>query len=97
MGCPPDHAVQVGLLDVEVHIQAVQHLQVICLAQDVVNHLDVGASVLRVVGCISTNLDSGRVERSVLVLVRRHQDRMLEPLRALLHAQAVKRRVLNVI
>ena len=76
--CSSDHAVQVRLLDVEVHVQAVQDIQIVALTQKVVNHLNISTALLLVTSCITTDLETGRVEWRVLVLEGAYQDNVLE-------------------
>ena len=58
MRSPSYHAVQIRLLNVEVHIKSVHHVQVVAFAQDIVNHLDIGVSFFLVSSCVRANLDS---------------------------------------
>ena len=90
VGGSPNHAVQVGLLDIEVNIKPVHGFQISAPPQNIVNHLNVCVSFLGVSSGVAADLHSGRVEWCVLVLVRGDEDDVLEPLWALLLAQAIK-------
>jgi len=93
---PPNHTVQVGLFDIEVNVESVHRIQIGASAQDVVHHLDVSVTSLWILCGIAADLNTGGVERCVLVLVRGDEDDVLEPLRPLLLTEAVESRLFGV-
>lgn len=68
VGSPTDYAVQVCLLDVEIHIKSVEHVEICAISEQIVDHLDISIAFLLVSGCVAAYLNSSRVEWSVLVL-----------------------------
>jgi len=53
-----DHAIDIGFFDVKIYVKSVQAVQMRAFAQDVVNHLDVCASLLLILGSVATDLDT---------------------------------------
>jgi hypothetical protein len=78
MRSSPYQRIQVGLLNLEVHIQPVQHLQG-NIWQQVVNHLYVEIALYWIFSCVRAYLDPSWVKGRVLVLEWGDKDYVLEP------------------
>ena len=69
MGGAADPTVQRLLLDLEIHIHAVEDFRTHVFKQ-VVRHLDILVSSGVIFKCFLADLDAGRIERHITVLIR---------------------------
>ena len=90
MSCPTNHTVEVSLLNVKVYVKTVEHIQILALSKHICNHLNICTTFFNISGCIAAYLNTGRVKRSILILVRADQYDMLKPLSTLNLTKSVK-------
>ena len=76
------HTINICFFDVKIDVQSVHYIQIIAFSKEIINHLDVRVSFLLVFCRVTTYLDPGAIERSILVLVWAYKDDLLEPLQA---------------
>lgn len=65
--------------------------------EKVVDHFDVDVALDRILCSVRADLDAGRIKRSVLVLERRDEDYLFEPVQALLAREVIQHCFLKVL
>ena len=89
MSCASNHRIQACLFNIEVDIEPVKHIEW-DIAEHRVDHLDVATASADIFGSFSADLDPGRIEGRILVLVGADQNHVLEPAESFHLGQLVK-------